>query len=562
MLPHPTSRSAPGANAPPPPLLPLPDLALLLEQHVLAGFPSDLALDLVLNELVARAADATHASAAALALLRGKLMVCRAATGLHAPDLGVPLDTRDGLSGACARLRSPQVSDDTECDPRVDPAISRRLGIRSMLVVPVFAYKITATDRNPPLTGVLEVFSPLPNSFAQQAQILLADFADECARIHNVANQLQSRPRAEIVLAHDDLILSDTDQLTSAAGTNGSDLARQDVATENMHADSLEARNAETTDSSSPAVQAALQTNADIRSALIDEELLSQVLEPEILPSSEMAPGTGTPETGAIETRRLAIAPLRQPYEVWTLVLGGLVVLAAAAFSFMIGSRIGWPHSRQPSSTTTSQLSQSSDAPQPAATAAGSSPSRVAGKSSARSKNSERAPASAQKDPPVSKSHDSVTSPSDELVVYNNGKVVFRMKPMVAAGRAPSVAPTAPASPAKDPSSTHASSVHTSSASPKSVWLAPTEAENRLLTRTEPEYPAGALAAHRSGNVILEVKVAEDGTVSSVNTLSGDPLLAAAAAQAVRNWRYQPYRTNDHPAQFQTDVTLTFSLPD
>ena len=92
MLPHPTSRSAPDANAPPPLPLPLPDLALLLEQHVVAGFPADLALDLVLNELVARAADATHATAAALALLRGKQMVCRAATGLHAPDLGVPLD--------------------------------------------------------------------------------------------------------------------------------------------------------------------------------------------------------------------------------------------------------------------------------------------------------------------------------------------------------------------------------------------------------------------------------------------------------------------------------------
>src|SRR5277367_5160092 len=52
-----------------------------LEQHVLAGFPPELALDLLLNELVVRAAEATHASSAALALVRGDEMVCRAATG-------------------------------------------------------------------------------------------------------------------------------------------------------------------------------------------------------------------------------------------------------------------------------------------------------------------------------------------------------------------------------------------------------------------------------------------------------------------------------------------------
>lgn len=95
----------------------------------------------------------------------------------------------------------------------------------------------------------------------------------------------------------------------------------------------------------------------------------------------------------------------------------------------------------------------------------------------------------------------------------------------------------------------------------QSVKLDPEEAGARLLSRTEPEYPSEAIAAHRSGNVILEVEVAEDGSVFSIRTLSGDPLLAAAAAKAVRNWRYQPYRRHDQPSQFQTNVTLTFTLP-
>jgi TonB family protein len=69
------------------------------------------------------------------------------------------------------------------------------------------------------------------------------------------------------------------------------------------------------------------------------------------------------------------------------------------------------------------------------------------------------------------------------------------------------------------------------------------------------------LATHRAGNVVLEVEVAEDGTVVNIRTISGDSLLAGAATEAVRNWRYQPYRQHDHPAQFRTDVTLSFTLP-
>jgi len=168
------------------------DLTRTLEQHFLAGFPPDLALDLVLNELVVRAAEATHASAAALALLRGDEMVCRAATGHLAPDLGVPLNTRDGLSGACLQTRQPQLSVDTEFDPRVDPAVSRHLGIRSILIVPVF----DTNDNNAQFTGVLEVFSPSPAAFSHSDQKLLEGFAQQCSRIRQAAIELSQRPPA------------------------------------------------------------------------------------------------------------------------------------------------------------------------------------------------------------------------------------------------------------------------------------------------------------------------------------------------------------------------------
>jgi outer membrane biosynthesis protein TonB len=62
--------------------------------------------------------------------------------------------------------------------------------------------------------------------------------------------------------------------------------------------------------------------------------------------------------------------------------------------------------------------------------------------------------------------------------------------------------------------------------------------------------------------VTLEVIAGIDGSVASVRTLGGDPLLAEAAATAVRQWHYEPYRLQGRPAEFQTDVTLKFALPD
>jgi TonB family protein len=171
---------------------------------------------------------------------------------------------------------------------------------------------------------------------------------------------------------------------------------------------------------------------------------------------------------------------------------------------------------------------------------------------------------------------------ADELVVYEKGKVIFRMKPVpaqpgetqnVAAANAQTNNSQAKNGRARhkhvQPDSTEAAgdSVVKASSTTKlaplqPVWLSPTRAETRLLSRIEPEYPPEARAAHRSGNVVLEVHVAEDGSVSNIRTLSGDPVLAGAAAAAVRAWRYQPFRQHDHPSPFQTDVTLTFTLPD
>lgn len=121
---------------------------------------SDLALDLLLNNIVEQARLATGASGAAIALVRDGEMVCRATAGATAPDLGIKMDTRSGLSGACVSTGQIQLCDDTETDPRVDAEASRQLGARSILIIPLF--------ENEKISGVFEIFSPRASAFSER----------------------------------------------------------------------------------------------------------------------------------------------------------------------------------------------------------------------------------------------------------------------------------------------------------------------------------------------------------------------------------------------------------
>ena len=136
------------------------EIAKTLAAHGGGEASFDLALDLVLNEVVEQARLATGATGAAVALARDGEMVCRATTGADAPELGVRLETTSGLSGACLQSRTIQQCGDTETDPRVDVEACRRLGVRSILVFPL------GEGTNP--FGVFEIFSSRQNAFGDR----------------------------------------------------------------------------------------------------------------------------------------------------------------------------------------------------------------------------------------------------------------------------------------------------------------------------------------------------------------------------------------------------------
>jgi periplasmic protein TonB len=79
-----------------------------------------------------------------------------------------------------------------------------------------------------------------------------------------------------------------------------------------------------------------------------------------------------------------------------------------------------------------------------------------------------------------------------------------------------------------------------------------------VIKRVQPKYPPSALAAHREGAVQIEATVDKQGNVVDPKVLSGDPMLAAAAVQAVRQWRYKPYYLDGQPVEIQTQITVNF----
>lgn len=374
----------------------------------------DLAIDLLLNETVEQAREVTRATGAAIALFRDGEMICRATSG-NAPELGTPVDTASGLSGACLKTGTIQECCDTEADARVDRNACRQLNVRSMVLVPILEDGTTS--------GILEVFSSLPNNFGRVDVETLQELAKKAVRARMAAGPDVSAARTP----------SDPE----------APQAQYSPAQPQMSAQ------ASPKDFSDPAT-----------SAIAKNEVLSSALVV-------------------------------------------LIIAAAILLGVVVGVR---------------QMAKRSERAQ----AAVSPKSASVGRSVASPVNPAPEPAVQ----PAAPAHRGPEPPVGGLVVTQNGKVIYRDSPDNKDTIKKSAQPLTP-----------------------------------LLHRVEPQYPEAAKLQHIQGAVVLEAEVLGDGTVGKVAVLRGEPLLAEAATQAVKQWKYQPYFVDGRPAQRQERITVRFSLP-
>jgi TonB family protein len=66
------------------------------------------------------------------------------------------------------------------------------------------------------------------------------------------------------------------------------------------------------------------------------------------------------------------------------------------------------------------------------------------------------------------------------------------------------------------------------------------EGARKILAKTAPAYPSLARSMNIRGNVKLDVTVAPNGTVKSINIKGGHPILAQAAQKSVYGWKWEP----------------------
>jgi protein TonB len=81
-----------------------------------------------------------------------------------------------------------------------------------------------------------------------------------------------------------------------------------------------------------------------------------------------------------------------------------------------------------------------------------------------------------------------------------------------------------------------------------------------LVTRVTPQYPDDARQARIQGSVVLRTEIDKNGDVEDVSLVSGHPLLAPAAIEAVKQWKYKPYLLNGQPVGVETQVIVAFEL--
>jgi TonB family protein len=466
------------------------EIARALVAHGGGAASYDLALDLVLHQVVEEARFATGATGAAIALARAGEMVCRASSGPDAPDLGVRVETTSGLSGACLQAGTIQQCGDTETDPRVNAEACRRLGVRSILVLPL--------GDGPQPFGVLEVFSSLVEAFGE-----------------GDIRELQ-------ILAH--RVVANSRVAANKRGAEGvaalrSEVLPSEVLTDEVPPSAVSPAAREKT----PATAFETKASPELRTSPVPEQMAESAAE------SSADEGFG---------RR---------NEIWTAVLGILVIVTAVLLGLALGWRgaIGRELNGRLNDGVNGGSNPASSGSQAAAANRGNDSGLQQETAGAPSGDLATPAQSGSLSQPGSQQSNtgaatSLEPPSGGLVVTQNGKVIYRLPPGEEAGTTRTAASATASTAMRDGAENSVS---------------------RLIHRVEPQYPPEARAQKIQGVVILDVQIGSEGAVHNIAVVDGNPALADAAVQAVRQWRYQPYAMGGQPVEMQTRVRIRFTLP-
>ena len=97
-------------------------------------------------------------------------------------------------------------------------------------------------------------------------------------------------------------------------------------------------------------------------------------------------------------------------------------------------------------------------------------------------------------------------------------------------------------------------------AAPTRVRVSSGVVSGLLVKKVNPNYPPLARQARIQGVVLLQAQISKDGRIENLQLISGHPMLAPAAIEAVKQWVYRPYLLNGEPCEVDTQIQVNFTL--
>jgi TonB family protein len=95
---------------------------------------------------------------------------------------------------------------------------------------------------------------------------------------------------------------------------------------------------------------------------------------------------------------------------------------------------------------------------------------------------------------------------------------------------------------------------------PQRVRVSSGVSSGLILSKVNPIYPPDAREQRIQGVVVMQVEIDKEGNIENIQLISGHPMLAPAAIDAVKQWKYKPYLLNGNPVSVDTQVQVNFVL--
>ena len=479
----------------------------------------------ILGTIAVAAHALTGANGAAIAMPRGGEVVCVGRSGEIAPELGDLLNVDSGISGECLRTGRIMRCDDASRDFHVDADVCRHLNLQSIAVVPLRGRQGRV--------GVLETFSNRSYAFTEEHMEMLGRLAGLAeaawAQAHEEQKLGTARPAApppEAAIQH------------SSVGQPG---VRQ------------------------PLSGRILAPQSSIPPSVIQEPVAkarpkTQPRSPEWPAAFSEPVAVGTPAASRLSRASEALARASEAismglraqvrnerrWRYWLIAGAGTVLL----FLLMVLGWRAWYRASLPTRTTGSPHGSAVSANPDGATVHGTALEPGTNPSLSQSSSALMVRHSATHKAFRRWSRVRGSSATAKLVVKN--------------GTVPDQVTTAevetPEMPASDGAVTDLGGLPPASpALPKlTVPISQGISGGHLVHRVQPVYPSEARQLNLKGTVVLAGSINENGQIEDLKLVSGSPLLAGAAMDAVRKWRYSPYLLNGKPIRKETEINITF----